>query len=319
MSQNNTWLMNDINQMQDILAEDIRNYGENSPRTQQSRQGLLGPSDIGFCRQKASLTMKGVQPTDAVSTAAAQIGTAVHSYLALAFKEAHPSWIIEANKVTATLPSGAKISGTPDIIAPDWNAIIDVKTVDGFEWIKREGTSQNHKFQRHLYALGAIQEGLLDESLPVIVGNLYIDRSGKQSEPMLLMEQFDHTLTSEIDSWVTDVVYSVQHGEDAMRDLPAAVCERICSFFTVCRGSLETNQSDLIVDKDLLSAVNMYVQARDMGSHAEKMKKEAQVRLVGINGSTGEHQVRWVDVAPTTVNSFDKQGYSRMDIRKVRK
>jgi hypothetical protein len=26
-----------------------------------------------------------------------------------------------------------------------------------------------------------------------------------------------------------------------------------------------------------------------------------------------------VDVAPTTVNSFDKQGYSRMDIRKVRK
>ena len=312
-------MLNDINQMQDILAEDIRNYGENSPRTQQSRQGLLGPSDIGFCRQKASLTMKGIQPTDSVSTAAAQIGTAVHSYVALAFSAAHPDWIIEADKVTATLPSGAEISGTPDIIAPDWNAIIDVKTVDGFEWIRREGSSQNHKFQRHLYALGAIQGGLLDESQRVLVGNLYIDRSGKQQDPMLLMEEFDHGLTNEIDSWVTDVIYSVQHGEDAMRDLPAAVCERICSFFTVCRGSLESNDSELIKDKTLISAIDMYVEAREMGSHAEKMKKEAQSQLLGINGSTGEYQVRWVDVAPTTVNSFDKQGYSRMDIRKVRK
>ena len=306
-------------EMQDILAADMRAYGDNSPRTKQSRQGILGPSDIGFCRQKAALTIKGIQPTDAVSTAAAQIGTAVHSYVALAFKEAHPSWIIEADKVTAILPSGAEISGTPDIIAPDWNAIIDVKTVDGFEWIKREGTSQNHRFQRHLYALGALQNGLLDDSKPIFVGNLYIDRSGKQQDPMLLIEEFDHSLTNEIDSWVTDVIYSVQHGEDAMRDLPAAVCERICSFFTVCRGSLESNDSMLINDSETLSAISMYVDARDMGSQAEKMKKEAQARLLGINGSTGEYQVRWVDVAPTTVNSFEKQGYSRMDVRKVRK
>jgi hypothetical protein len=48
------------------------------------------------------------------------------------------------------------------------------------------------------------------------------------------------------------------------------------------------------------------------------MKKEAQAILFGINGSTGTYQVRWVEVAPTTVNTFDKVGYSRMDIRKVR-
>ena len=49
------------------------------------------------------------------------------------------------------------------------------------------------------------------------------------------------------------------------------------------------------------------------------LTRQRQAQLLGINGSTGEYQVRWVDVAPTTVNSFDKQGYSRMDIRKVRK
>ena len=105
-----------------------------------------------------------------------------------------------------------------------------------------------------------------------------------------------------------------------MRDIPAPVCEKICAFYTVCRGSLGTSDSDgLINDSTLVSAIDMYVEAREMGNQAEKMKKEAQAILSGINGSTGEYQVRWVDVAPTTVNSFDKQGYSRMDIRKVRK
>lgn len=312
----------DSNEMQAALAADIRAYGENSPRTRQSREGMLGPSDIGFCRQKATLTTKGIQPTDEVSTAAAQIGTAVHSYVALAFQIAHPEWIVEGDKVSATLPSGAVISGTPDIIATDWNAVIDVKTVDGFEWIKREGPSQNHRFQRHLYALGAIQAGLIEDTdeNPAFVGNLYIDRSGKQPEPMLIMDRFDPSLTAEIDSWVTDVIYAVQHEEDAMRDIPAAVCEKICGFYSICRGSLGTSDSDgLINDSTLLSAIDMYVEARDMGNQADKMKKEAQAILSGINGSTGDYQVRWVDVAPTTVNSFDKQGYSRMDIRKVRK
>ena len=62
----------------------------------------------------------------------------------------------------------------------------------------------------------------------------------------------------------------------------------------------------------------MYVEARDLGKQADQMKKEAQAMLYGISGSTGKYQVRWVEVAPSTVNSFEKVGYSRMDIRKVR-
>jgi hypothetical protein len=63
----------------------------------------------------------------------------------------------------------------------------------------------------------------------------------------------------------------------------------------------------------------MYVEGRDMAKEAEQMKKAAQAILHGINGSTGDYQVRWVDVQPTTVDSFEKQGYSRMDVRKVRR
>ena len=306
--------MNDILNM---LATDIRAYSDNSARSQQSRAGILGPSDIGFCRSKAALVTKGVQPTDHVSIAAAQIGTAIHEYVGAAIKQAHPGWIVDEQRVTATLPSGAVVSGTPDIIAPDLDAIIDVKTVDGFEWIKRDGTSRNHKYQRHLYALGAQQAGLITEQCKV--GNLYIDRSGKEPEPMLLMEDFDPTLTMEIDSWIGDVIYAVKNGEDASRDIPAPVCEKICSFFTVCRGGLEVHEGgELIEDATLISAIDMYVEARDLEKQAGKQKREAAAMLSGVNGTDGRYAVRWTHVNPATVQAFEKQGYDRLDIRKQR-
>ena len=126
-------------------------------------------------------------------------------------------------------------------------------------------------------------------------------------------------LTDEIDQWVGDVIYAVKHSEDASRDIPAAVCERICSHFTACRGALEINEGgEPITDTTLVSAVDMYVEARSMEKTAKQMKEEAATMLAGVNGSTGSWQVRWVDVQPSRVEAFDKQGYSRLDIRKAR-
>ena len=309
--------------IQELVTTALNEYMDRSPRSIQSAEGILGPSDIGFCRQKATLMIKGVPQTDNPPKWAAAVGTALHNYIEAAIKKAYPDWLcgsIDHIEVTATLPSGAEIKGHPDIVVQASNAVLDIKTVDGFEWIKRSGTSQQHKYQRHLYAMGLLQAGILDDSKPVLVGNIYFDRSGKQSEPLVLVEDMDPTLTDEIDSWVQDVIYAVKHGEDASRDIPAAVCEKICSHFTACRGELGIEEGTILIeDPDLLSAVDMYVEARDMSKQAEQMKKEAQGLLAGINGSTGTYQVRWVEVAPTTVDSFEKAGYSRMDSRKVRK
>lgn len=306
--------------LQQALTQSIADYSYADPRSKQSRDGILGPSDLGFCRQKAVLTTRGVERTDQTNEASARIGTAIHRYLAEAFAAANQGWIADSEKVTATFPSGATISGTPDLICPGDNAIIDVKTVDGFEWVKRNGTSLNHKYQRHAYALGAMQAGLLDWRDTVYVGNMYIDRSGKEQEPFFIIEEFDTSLTDEIDSWIQDVIYAVKNGEDGSRDIPAAVCEKICPFFTACRGGLEVHDgSEFIEDPTLVAAVDMYVEAREISNQADRMKKEAQQVLAGINGSTGTYQVRWVEIAPTVVQSFEKAGYMRMDVRKVRK
>lgn len=305
-----------------LIAAAVRAYSDSSDRSVQSDKGILGPSDIGFCRQKAVLMTRGVAPTDSVPIMPAAIGTAIHNYVEAAVKEMFPDWLvgsIDQIKVTATLPSGAEISGHPDIVIPADNTLLDLKTKDGLEWAKREGASQSNKFQRHLYVLGCIEAGLLDESKPIYVGNAFLDRSGKEETVITDTAEWDPTLTAEIDAWVTDVIYAIRNKEDASRDLPSAVCERICSHFTACRGGLEVHEGgEQITDDTLVAAIRMYVEGRDMAKTADQMKKEASSVLYGVNGSDGTWQVRWVEVQPTRVEAFDKQGYTRLDVRKVR-
>jgi hypothetical protein len=315
--------MSETTNMQRVLADAIDSYGRGSTRTLQSRAGIMGPSDIGFCRQKAALMTRGVAQTDVTPINSAQIGTAIHEYVAKAFEAANPdNWLIE-QPVTAKLPSGAEISGTADLILTDWNAVIDVKTVDGFEWIKREGTSQNHKYQRHLYAMGAIAAGHVEDNGTLLVGNLYIDRSGKEKEPLLLAEPFDPTLTDQIDSWIGDVIYAVKQGEDASRDIPAPVCEKICEFYTVCRGNLPVEDGGEQIEDDMrINAVRMFEDGRQMAKLGEQMKKEAGAILIDTNGIAVVDGVRWqvrnTYVNPTRVEAFEKKGFNRLDVRKMK-
>jgi CRISPR/Cas system-associated exonuclease Cas4 (RecB family) len=316
--------MSTVESLGALISAAVKAYGESSDRSVQSAQGKLGPSDIGFCRNKAALMIRGIEQSDSTSIAAAQVGTAMHTYIGDAIKAMFPTWIIDSQRFTATLPSGVEVSGTPDIVIPEQNAIIDIKTVDGFEWVKRNGTSQNHKFQRHLYAMGAVQAGVLDGGKTVYVGNIYFDRSGKEPEPYFVIEEMDPTLTDEIDAWISDVTYAVINKEDAMRDVAAPVCEKICSYYTVCRGALPTHEGgEFIEDHDRVEALRMYIEARDMAKVADKQKREAQAMLVGTNGIAnidGESfQLRWTHINGGMVDAFEKQPYDRMDVRKVRR
>lgn len=305
-----------------VISATLKASMDSSARSEQSRQGVMGPSDLGFCRQKAALMTRGVGQTDSNDKWSAAVGIAIHNYVEGVLHKAFPDWIlgsVNERKVTAVFPCGAEISGTPDIIIPEHQIIIDIKTVDGLATVKREGASQSHKFQRHTYAMGAVHDGIFDPTKPVCVGNLYFDRSGKESEPYLILEEFDPSLTDQIDSWITDVIYAVKNSEDAMRDLPSPICERICEYFTVCRGDMPmTEGAEFITDAMLLSAVDQYNEGKDLAKMGKQLKDEAAATLAGVNGTTGKWTVRWTQVNPTRVESFEKQGYLRLDIRRSR-
>ena len=312
-----------IEQIQERIADAMRQYHTRSPRAALAREGFLGPSDIGFCRQKAALVVKQTPPSDDNPKWAAFVGTAVGKEIEHALVASFPEWIVGSVSnlaVTAKLPSGAEISGHPDIVAPDINAVLDIKTVDGYATVRRDGTSKAHRFQRHLYAIGCVQAGILTDDKPLYVGNLYFDRSGKEPEPLVLVEEIDWTLTNEIDSWIGDVIYAVKNGEDASRDIPATICERICEFFTVCRGSLPNYEGGMsIEDPALLEGIRMYVEASELEKEAKGLKEAAKDVLAGVNGQSDDYQVRWVTVGPAYIEATTRAGYTRLDIRPVKK
>jgi hypothetical protein len=301
-----------------LLTTALKAHSDSTPRSVQSAEGRLGPSDIGWCRNKAALMTKGVAKTDSRSVAAASIGTAVHDYVFAALRPFFPDWIIESTRVTASLPCGAEFTGSPDIVIPAWNMILDLKTVDGYEKIKRFGVSQNHRYQRHLYAMGAIAAGLLDGDKTVYVGNVYVDRSGQETEPYVLVDEMDPLLTDEIDRWVTDVIYAVQHNEDAHRAIAAPVCESICEFYTVCRGDLPVSENEFIDTPEIRDAVTMFVEARDTEAAAKKMKEQAKAVLSGLNGIANGYQIRTTEIPESEVPGFTRRASQRLDVRKMR-
>lgn len=293
------------------------------PRTQQSAAGLLGPSDLGFCRAAAVFKIRQTPPSDWKSTRAADWGSALHEWVEDALRTAYPDWIIEADKVTATYRTSARtfeVSGTPDIIVPSMNAVLDIKTVDGYSYVKREGASQNHRYQRYTYAKGAAEMGILDGSKPLYVGNVYLDRSAREKHvyvgPIVEAEVW---LEDEIGQWLEDIVYAIETGEAPSQDIAAPVCAQICEFFSICRGHLPDQDADLIEDPALITAAQMYAEASAAEKEAKKMKDEAKAMLDGHSGLAGNLQVRWTNVPDSNVPGYTRRGYSRLDVVPVRR
>lgn len=308
-----------------LITKALASFDNRSSRSLQSDKGILGPSDIGFCRNKARLTTIQQEQTDHPPKWAAAVGTALHTYIEAALKASYPDWKVGSQddiRCVATLPNGTAISGTPDIVIPENNTIIDIKTVNGFAWIKRNGPSESNKYQRYLYALGLAQNKDLDGTKPITVGNIYFDRSGKETEPILFTEEimvFEDPIAKEIEQWVSDVVYAVKNNEEASKDVAPAVCEKICEFFTACRGGLDVNDGqELIRDSSLLDAIDAYLEGREMEKQGKALKSEASARLEGTTGLTSDFQVRWVTVNPSTMKEHQRAGYDRLDIRKKR-
>lgn len=306
----------------------IEEKERSNARSAQARAGILGPSDIGFCRQKALLTLRQTEPTNERNMWPAQVGTAVGDYIESGLKMLYPNWIIgsvDHRKVTAHLVSGKEVTGTPDAIATDLNAVLDLKSRDGLKLVARTGSNRNEAFQRWLYTKGAADEGLIDPSKPMYYGNVYVDRSGADENLIVELEEFDPMLEDEIDQWIEDVIYAHLHNEDASRDIPAPRCESMCEFFDACRGGIlpDAEGGEPIEDAERVEAIRMYAEGRDMEATGRKMKSEASALLANTNGIAAiddeDWQVRWTYTNPVSIAASERSGYYKIDVRKVRK
>lgn len=322
----------------------IQNASNNTDRSKQQQDMYIGVSTLGHCRQYAALMMKQTPFTDERDKTAAFMGTVLGDAIEAQLEIDHPEWIIQQKlqyPVEAELMSGGLVDGTADIVIPfetsatvqEWEAsqeegydgpnlyiqgIWDNKSKAELETIRKYGPSQQQIFQIHGYAKAAIAAGLLNPDYPIILGDVYFDRSGSNVTPYGVFHVYTEDVVQQINEWINDVIYAVIHNEDAPRDKTRDWCHNWCEYASVCRGT-DTDVTGLIEDPEAIATIEKYAEWSAKETEAKNAKKAMKKTLDMIEpGSTGKYLFR-----KTWVNGFDvaytNPGYSKLDVRPVPK
>lgn len=296
-----------------MVKEAVKAHGMNSLRSQQQAQQLIGMSELGACRNYLLHMVKQTEPDEEVGIKwPAFIGTWLGDGLENAVR-AQFGFLVQQT-VEVTLPSGKRLAGTCDVQTDD--SVWDFKAVDGLESVKRSGPSFRQKAQIMGYLMALIQAGKLPEDAVAVL--VFYDRSGRDDTPYVWMSALDMTVVLEADQRLDDVVYARMYEDEAPRDEPDAWCQVACPFYSKCRGA-NTDVSGLIEDEGALLAVKNYEEGKRLAREGERLKDEAKQTLRGVSGSTGEHLVRWTEVAETYVEGFNRKAHTKIDIRKMPK
>ena len=302
----------------------IQNASNNTARSMQQQDFMLGVSNLGHCKQYALLMMKQTPFSDVRDKTAAFFGTVAGAAIEAQLKIDHPDWQFQKD-LFFPLPSGGGTDAHPDIIIPFdaqdieagyYQGIWDGKSKAELETIKKVGPSQQQIYQVHAYAKAAIAAGILNPDHPIVVGDVYFDRSGKDVTPYAVMHLYTEDVITFIDEWVNDVKYALTHNEDASRDMPREWCWSYCEYATVCRGN-DTDVEGLIEDPDILAAVEMWEETKELKAQAKKKESAFKRTLDGVTGSTGTYNIRWTEVGPVEMKASTRSGYKILSITKV--
>jgi hypothetical protein len=292
-------------------------YSSGSERSQQAGDFRVGVSDLGFCQEMTRRMIIQEPLTDERQYVEAFLGTAIGDHAEAALAATLPG-LRRGTSVSVHLEGDQgsyELPGHPDLLGDD--IVIDLKTAAGLEKVRRTGPSQQQLFQRHLYALGASQAGLLAVPLEQVrTANIWFDRSGADHTAFAHIDSYNPDVVKAATAWLDDVVYAVRHGEEAMREPAREFCERYCPRYTACRA-LDTDVRGLLADPDVLAAVDIYREAGVLEKQAHAMRTEAQIALKGVQGSTGDYTVRWVNIPEGHV-SYDRRAYLRLNVMRAK-
>lgn len=263
----------------------------------------------------------------------ARSAVSVEEFTANARERALALQAIEDGKKNITIPEPVYVQGV-------W----DLKSKDKLDVIKKYGPNRQQVFQLTGYAsaltttlllmdpaTGEVTadetigvpmvdengeptgETVLDPTKPIWLSDVYFDRSGKQEESYSFGWWYDPAVLNEIDDWIHDTKYAVLHNAEASKDKPREWCWSYCEYATLCRGN-DTDVEGLIEDPEMLAAVDLYGEGLALEREGARRKGVAKLSIPdGLSGSTGSHNVRWVDVGPTD----NRAGYRKLDIRPV--
>lgn len=288
-----------------------------SDRSAQAQRFRVGVSDIGFCSERLRRFLAREVPEETDMLAAFH-GTWLGEGIEQAYKRKNPKAHIQS-ELTVRLEGDQGlfiIPGHPDIIDSEQDLLLDVKSANGLEAVRRSGfKDQQKRFQRHLYGSAAIAHGWLTPNCSV--GNVWVDRSAQEHSLHVQIEPFDEMVIREATDWLDSVVYAWTNEETAMKEPPREVCKVACGFYETCR-IFDTDVEGLISGPEALAAVQMHNESKALKARAKKLDSEVKGILSGVEGSTGEYLVRWTTVNESQVN-YTRGAYERLSITKMKK
>ena len=326
----------------DAYYEAIQNAANGTARSAQAQDHRMGVSNLGHCRQYAKLLIEQTPFSDVRDKTAAFFGTVAGDAIEAQLFKDHPGWIIQDEcefpftdgDTTRTLP------GHCDVVIPAsegvsyeeymasreegyegpklyMQGVWDGKSKAELESIRKYGPTQQQVFQIHAYTKAQIAKGNLDPTKPIVIMDVYFDRSGRDVKPYGVAHIYTEDVVTFIEQWMGDVLYAVRNQEDASRDMPRDWCHKYCEYATICRG-LDTDVTGLIEDPEVVQKIELYRDAQQKETEAKNQKKLLAKDLVGIEGSTGKHVIKqlWVDGGEV---AYYRKGAYRLDIRDVPK
>lgn len=260
-----------------------------------NRQKGLGPSAIGGCRERIRQTLfEGwSEPGSDVPEwpAPAVIGTLLGAYAEQAYAKAHGG---ESEvKISTKLPCGIGVTGSTDLILPEQNRIVDIKTkartADASTW----GPSFVYFAQIATYTYGAVQMGLLKEGATATL--CYFGRSGEDRKPwsatitweqvLQIIEELDGRIRQILDVQKrlneTDNEETRKGIIDEIRDCsPAYALATGCP----CMNGAEWEPTEQITDPEVIANAQHYIEAKASAEGWKSTQDRLKQELRGWNG-----------------------------------
>jgi len=266
-----------------------------------NNQVQLGISDLGGCREFIRATIAGIERVPRSSVRGldgAALGTIVGDALeTIIGAQADKTGGRVHTQVPATVafPNlGIDVSGHADIWIESEGRVIDLKSVNGFGEVEKEGPSLKYLIQVSCYA-----KALVCKSASLA----YYDRAGTSRTFRVFTLSEDeiesyYLLAQQRLEEVFDVLDHDSTGESwwSLRDQEPGTCHFFgCPFRVHCWGGSEWVPPQTIETEDGMSRVANYVAAREAAKSATTWKAEAKEALRGIVGVTadGKWSVSW--------------------------
>lgn len=213
----------------------VQEWSSNTERSQQASDRRIGVSDIGHCSEYVRRILIEEEPSQEPDKLAAFLGTWIGAGVEQAILAKRPDAMIQS-EVTVELDTDQGsfvITGHPDVVLPSDGILLDVKTAYTLTSITSYSVFEENlqkKFQRHLYGYGCFQAGMFGDLAieEILVGNMWVDRSGQDHEFEVRLEPLSLDVIEEAKQWLSEVVYNYKAGTEAPREPHRTFCENWC-------------------------------------------------------------------------------------------